>query len=55
MVWNSSSMKKSLPSMRCIGVAPITQIMHVRNINSNIQGKSLNVVKLIFYTKRNCS
>ena len=27
-----------------IGVALITQVMHVRNKNSNIQGRSLNVI-----------
>ena len=35
-----------------IGIAPIT---HMRNKNSNIQGRSLNVVKGIFNTIRNCS
>ena len=53
MVWNFSSMEKSLPSFRCIGVDLITQIMHVGYKNSNIQGRSPNVVK-IFHTKRNC-
>ena len=33
-----------------IGVAPITC-----NKNSNIQGRSPNVVKLIFHAIRNCS
>ena len=37
-----------------IGVAPITHVMHVRNKNSNIQG-SLNVIKVIFHTIKNCS
>ena len=36
-----------------IGVAPITQPTHVRNKNSNIQGRSLNVVKVNII--RNCS
>ena len=27
-----------------IGVAPITQVTHVRNKNSKIQGRSLNVI-----------
>ena len=27
-----------------IGVAPITQVTHVLNKNSNIQGRSLNVI-----------
>ena len=36
-----------------IGVAPITQVMHVRNKNSNIHGRSLNVIKVIFHTIRN--
>ena len=33
-----------------IGVAPIRQVTHMRNKNSNIQGSSLNVIKEIFYT-----
>ena len=37
-----------------IGVALITQATHVLNKNSNIQGRSLNVIKLIFHTIRNC-
>ena len=40
---------------RCIGVAPITQVTHVRNINSNIQGGSLNVIKVNFHTIGNSS
>ena len=31
-----------------IGVAPITQITYVRHKNGNIQGRSLNVIKVIF-------
>ena len=38
--------------MYTLGVAPIT---HVRNEISNIQGRSSNVVKVIFHTIRNCS
>ena len=38
-----------------IGVAPITQVRHVHNKISNIQGRSLNVIKVIFHTMRNCS
>ena len=38
-----------------ICVAPITQVTHWRNKNSNIQGKSPIVAKVIFLTKRNCS
>ena len=38
-----------------IGVAPITQVRHMRNENSNIQGRSLNVIKVIFHSIRNCS
>ena len=38
-----------------IGVAPITQYTHMRNKNSNIQGGSLNVIKVIFHTIRYCS
>ena len=30
-------------------------VIHVRNKNSNIQGRSPNVVKVIFHTVRNCS
>ena len=30
-------------------------VTHVRNKNSNIQGRSLNVVKVIFNAIRNCS
>ena len=36
-----------------IGVAHITQVTHVRNKNSYIQGRSLNVIKVIFNTIRN--
>ena len=48
---------EKLPSMQraykdYIGVAPIT---HVRNKNSNTQGSSPNVVKVISHTTRNCS
>ena len=38
-----------------IGVVPIMQYTHVRNKNSNTQGSSPNVVKVIFHTLRNCS
>ena len=31
-----------------IGVALITQVTHVRNKNSNIQGRSLNVIEVMF-------
>ena len=31
-----------------IGVAPIMQVKHVPYKNSNIQGRSLNVIKVIF-------
>ena len=31
-----------------IGVAPITQVTHMHNKNSNIQGRSHNVVKVIW-------
>ena len=30
-------------------------VTHVRNKNSNIHGRSLNVVIVIFHPKRNCS
>ena len=48
------------PNYRCeaevnIGVATITQVTHLCNKNSNIKGRSLDVVKVIFYTIRNCS
>ena len=35
-----------------IGVAPITQVTHMHNKNSNIQERSLNVIKVIFHTLR---
>ena len=38
-----------------IGVAPITQYMHVRNKNSNTQGSSPIVANVILNTLRNCS
>ena len=38
-----------------IGVTPFTQVTHARNKNSNIQGRSLKVIKVIFHTIRNCS
>ena len=38
-----------------IGVAPITHSTHMRNKNSNIQGRSPNVEKVIFHAIRNCS
>ena len=37
-----------------IAVAPFTQATHVRTKNSDIQGRSLNVIKVIFHTVRNC-
>ena len=36
-------------------VAPFTQVTHKRNKNRNIQGRSLNVIKVIFYTIMSCS
>ena len=33
-----------------IGVVPITQVTHVRYKNSNIQGRSLNVIKIMGYS-----
>ena len=38
--------------IKIIGIAPITQVTHVRNNNSNIQGRSLNVIYVIFHTLR---
>ena len=38
-----------------IGVVSITQVTQMRNKNSNIQGRSLNVIKVIFHTIRKCS
>ena len=38
-----------------ICVAPIMQYTQVHNKNSNTQGSSPNVVKVIFHTLRNCS
>ena len=40
--FNSGGTMKA-PFIIC--VAPITQVTHVRNKNSNIQGRSLNVIK----------
>ena len=43
------------------GVAPVTQVTHVRNENSNIQGRSLYVIndfpyyKELLIKERNCS
>ena len=39
--------------MRCkiIGLAPITQVIHLHNRNSNIQGRSPNVVRVISIPK----
>ena len=41
--------------IKFIGVASFTQVTHVRNKNSKIQGRSLNVIKVIFHTIRKCS
>ena len=38
-----------------IVVAPITQYTHVPNENSNTQGSSPSMVKVISHTLRNCS
>ena len=38
-----------------VGVAPITHYTHLPNKNSNTQGSSPYVVKVIFHTLRNCS
>ena len=45
----------TLVGRRGFGVAPITQVTHMHNKKSNIQGRSLNVIKVIFHTIRNCS
>ena len=37
---------------RIIGVEPITQVMHVRNKNTNIRGRSHNAIKMISHTTR---
>ena len=42
-------------TMLNIGIAPITQVTHMHNKNSNIQGRSPNVIKVLFHTIRNCS
>ena len=34
---------------------PHYTVTHMSNKNSNIQGRSSNVIKVIFHTKRNCS
>ena len=38
-----------------VAVAAIPHVTHVCNNNSNIQGRSLNVMKVILHTIRNCS
>ena len=43
-----SSMKR-----KRTGIAPITQITHVRNKKSNIKGGSFNAIKWIFHSIRN--
>ena len=45
----------SLNLIGIIVVAPITQVTQVRNKNSAIHGRSLNVIKGIFHAMRNCS
>ena len=42
-------------AVNMIGVAPIMQYTHMRNKNSNTQGSSPKVVKVIFHTTRNFS
>ena len=45
MQWVNNSMTLDLNfRLLPIGVAPITQVKHVRNKYSNIQGRSLNVI-----------
>ena len=38
-----------------IGLAPIRQVTHMHIKSSNIKGRSLNVIKVIFDSIRNCS
>ena len=38
-----------------IGVAPITQVTHMRTKTSNTQGRSPYAIKVIFLTIRKCS
>ena len=45
----------SLVCVFIIGVAHIMQVTHMGNKNSNIQGRSLNVIKETYHTIRNCS
>ena len=52
---NAITPYKENGSKQSIGVAPITQVTHVRNKNSNIQGRSLYVIYVIFNTISNCS
>ena len=57
-VYNNESLQMVYNAFNAtiIGVAPITQVTHVRNKkNSNTQWSSPNVVKVIFHTLRNCS
>ena len=42
--YGCTKLQLGMQILRCTGVAPITQVTHVRNKNSSIQGRSLNVI-----------
>ena len=49
-ILNGFSVINPCSQVQYIGVAPITQVTHMRNKNNNNQGRSPNVVKVIFHT-----
>ena len=49
LIKNNNDSTLSKERVNTIGVVPNTQVTHVRK-NSNIQGRSLNVIKVIFHT-----
>ena len=52
----SPNLIKSKPRHNNVSASLIlTQVTHVRNKKSNIQRRSLNMIKGIFHTIRNCS
>ena len=53
--WSSLEIEVCPRGTVFIGVAPITQVMHVQNKNCIIQGRLFNAIKVIFHTIKNCS
>ena len=49
-ILNVFSVINPCSQVQYIGVAPMTQVTHVRNKDNNNQGRSPNVVKVIFHT-----